>query len=167
MPALKPVVPEEAPTESQLVSRDDPLADMLEQTALDAVLGRYGLHGRSGRPVGCRLAPVVAAMASIAAEREDEEETEATSPLFQAASQNSSQVLPSQPSAMTTSSAASGKPRGTARRQPLSAHAHATLQRTRGLAEPLGQRPNAPERPTARVSGLATVSERAAADHLE
>lgn len=50
--------------------------------------------------------------------------------------------------------------RGTPRRRhALSAGSHATLQKTRGLAEPLAQRPNAPER-LPRPRGLPTVAER-------
>jgi len=41
-----PIVPEEMQGESELASRDDPLADILKEVALDAVLARYNLAGR-------------------------------------------------------------------------------------------------------------------------
>merc|ERR1711937_1119327 len=40
---FSPIVPDETPGTSQLVSRDDPLADILKDIAMDAVLERYRL----------------------------------------------------------------------------------------------------------------------------
>jgi len=171
-----PVVPDEPPTASELVSREDPLADVLDNMVIDSVLCRYGLYGRSHRPAAGLAAVSKVATAAALEWGDDEDHWEAassargpSSPPYQPNSSSglsaasppgspqTSQSLPQPPSSVRRGPPMSAR---VARRNPLSNGAHATLQKTRCLAEPMKDMPSAPERQRPRAPQLAPVVER-------
>jgi len=151
-----PIVPEEPLADSELISREDPLGVMLDGMQIDAVLSRYGLHGRRQRQPLPAVAVASLAAARLAEEAEAEAEAEgAAGKLAEVSLMSSSlraghsesqtlQRLSATSSGARRAAGAPGRERG--RRNPLGPGAFSTLAKTRGIADPVGQMRGAPER---------------------
>lgn len=178
-----PIVPDEPPAASELVSREDPLAEMLEQVALDCVLARYGLSGTAAAPAAARpgavgahgwSAPAVAALAAVALAPMAEPAVTSTGgdppevrrPWPPAGASRPTPVpSPPPPPPLKPSTPPLGRRVQSARAPRRNHHspaAHSTLQRTRAVAEPMRQMANAPLKARARPPPLAPVAERPA-----
>jgi len=161
-----PIVPEETPGASELVSReDDPLLRILQQISMDSVLERYKISRTSTQPP--------AKMLQI-----DDDDEEVTIRTGTASSSSMQEVAPQfriaprtpqtppkdrVPTKPATPPTGTG-PRSATMRAGVRKAAGATLQRTRGIAEPISEMPGAPDkdrpRAGAQAPSMAAIAER-------
>lgn len=147
---LYPVLPTETPRTSALVSRDEPLLDILQSEVFDMVLQRYNL-GSKGK------ANLVSQLVSLASRRASEETQPSTMTLAKQATLSTlpSEKLPCEPSPEPAEETKPMLPRppmqmasppvlcrgggkvSVVSGRPFVVKSHQTLQKARGVAEPM------------------------------
>lgn len=157
-----PVLPGRPLAPSEMVSRDDPLSDVLEGMVLDSVLGRYGLHGKSGPRPGVQMSRAGGAMTQPskvdkAVVGQPEVGIAKVGEESHNAGEGRALLLPLSTSKECGSAALADLPEGSPfaraqrsahvyRRHAMPKVAHPTLQFTRCVAEPLSQQQRVPQR---------------------